>query len=205
MKGLTPRQQQILDYIKSFIDAHHYSPSYRELMDYFGFQSPGTMFKHIQTLKRKGVLTGDKRISRSIMPVQPLASLTRMNELQLPFIGNLSIGYPLELFMHPKTLAVPSSLVHDSENTYLLRVQGERLVEEGIQDNDLLIIEARQEIQAGEIILGLINQQDTVLKRYYPEGPYIRLESLTADHSSFTIRHGHMAIQGVLMSLLRIY
>ena len=205
MKGLTPKQHQILQYVEKFIAEHHYSPSYRELMEEFNFRSPGTIFKYIQTLKRKGVLNGDPQASRSILPVKQTLSSPQLQEIQLPFIGNLSIGYPLELFIQPKLVEIASSIVHDKENTYLLRVQGELLADEGIRDSDLLLIEARQEVQSGEIILGLINQHDTVLKRYYPEGPYIRLESQHSHHPALTIRHEHIAIQGVLVGLIRTY
>ena len=84
-------------------------------------------------------------------------------------------------------------------------MQGDTLQDEWMQDGDLLLIEARQDIQPGEIILGLINQNDTVLKRYYPEGQYIRLESQHPHVSSLTVRNEHISIQGVLIGLLRIY
>lgn len=205
MKGITPKQQQILHFIESFIEKNHYSPSYRELMEHFQFSSTGTVFKYVQTLKKKGMLISDKQVSRSILPIKQPTAQPIHSEIQLPLIGNLSIGYPLELFIQSKFVPVPSSLVHDADNTYLLRMQGELLVEEGIHDSDLLLIEARSDVQAGEIVLGLINQHDTVLKRYYPEGPYIRLESQHPHHPSLTLRHEHIAIQGILVGLLRIY
>jgi repressor LexA len=114
-------------------------------------------------------------------------------------------GYPIEMFIRSQTIAVPSSFVNHTNNTYVLRVQGDSLAEESIQDGDLLVIEARSSVQPGEIIIGSINQQDTVLKRYYPEGQYIRLESIHANHLSLTLRHDHLAIQGVLTNLLRFY
>jgi repressor LexA len=74
-----------------------------------------------------------------------------------------------------------------------------------MQDGDLLIIEARQDIQPGEIILGLINQTDTILKRYYPEGQYIRLESQQIHIPALIVRCEHIIIQGTLMGLIRMY
>lgn len=205
MKGLTPKQREILQFIQHFIENHHYSPSYREIMQNFAFTSPGSVYKHIRTLKRKGVLTADAHSHRSLMPIIPPQTHQETTELKLPLIGNFSAGYPLELFVRTQTLAIPPSLVHDPENTYILQVQGDALQEESIQDGDFLLIEARQDIQAGEIILGLINQQDSVLKRYYPEGQYIRLESQHPLHPALTIRHEHIVIQGVLVGLLRLY
>jgi repressor LexA len=206
MKGLTPKQREILQFIQNFIEQHHYSPSYREIMQHFDFTSPGSVYKHLRTLQRKGVLTAEKHSHRSVLPIETPRSTDRESkELQLPLIGNISVGYPLELFVQPRMLVVPASLVCTPENTYILQNQGEALQDEWIQDGDLLLIEARQEIHPGEIILGLINQHDTVLKRYYPEGQNIRLESQNSQMSSLTIRFEHIVIQGVLIGLMRMY
>ncbi len=205
MKGLTSKQNEILQFIQRFIVQHHYSPSYREIMQHFDFTSPGSVYKFIQTLKRKGVLTTEKHSHRSLFPIQPPQLIKATPELQLPLIGNISIGYPLELFVQPRMIAVPPSLVQVPDNTYILQMQGDALQDEWIQDGDLLLIEAKQEIQQGEMILGLINQHDTVLKRYYPEGQYVRLESQHPQAISLTVRDEHIAIQGVLVGLMRMY
>ena len=205
MKGLTPKQLEILRFIQNFIDQNHYSPSYREIMQHFDFNSLGSVYKYIHTLKRKGVLALDKNSHRSLIPLRPSHQATDTTNVMLPLIGNISVGYPLELFVQPQSIAVPSSLIHDSENTYILQIQGNTLHEEGIHNGDLLLIEARQDIQPGEIILGIINQHDTILKRYYPEGTHIRLESQNPHIPSLTVRNEHILIQGVLISLLRVY
>lgn len=208
MKGLTPKQAQILQFIQRFIEQHHYSPSYKEIMQQFELNSPGSVYKFIQTLKRKGVLTNQEKGHRSLLPVQLPHThnlLPTPSGVQIPLIGNLSPGYPLEIFIKPSMIAVPSTLVHSPENTYILQTQGDGLREEGIHHGDLLLIESRQDILPGEIILGLINQHDTVLKRYYPEGQNIRLESQHSGGSSLTIRYEHITIQGVLIGLWRMY
>lgn len=205
MKGLTPKQQDILLFIQHFIQQHHFSPSYREIMDHFAFTSPGTVYKHLQTLKRKGAITAEKQSHRSITPVQQPQPIKVNTDVQLPLVGNLSIGYPLELFERPQLVAVPSSLAPIPDNTYLLQAHGDSLHDEWILDGDLILIEARQDIQPGEIILGLINQHDTVLKRYYPEGQYIRLESQHPQIRPLTVRIEHISIQGVMIGLFRMY
>ncbi|WP_068470092.1 transcriptional repressor LexA [Candidatus Protochlamydia phocaeensis] len=205
MKGLTPRQQEILLFIQQFIDRYHYSPSYREIMKQFSLASPGSVYKHIRTLQRKGLLTAERQCSRSIMPTSFSTSSKPKIEIELPLIGNISAGYPIEIFIQSQMLAVPAFLVHNPENTYLLKAQGDSLQDELIQDGDLLLIEARSDIQAGETILGLINQQDSIIKKYYPEGQYIRLESHLPHHQSLTLRPDQMVIQGVLIGLIRAY
>ena len=205
MKGLTPKQKEILDFITLFIEEHHYSPTYREIIAHFSFTSPGSVYKHIRTLEKKGALTADKQAHRSIRPITEQKVIKESTDLLIPLIGNLSIGYPLELFSNPQTLSVPASLVHSPDNTYLLQVQGDSLHDEGIHHSDLLLIEARGNILAGELILGLINQHDSILRRYYPEGHYIRLESQNKHTPSYTIKSDHIMIQGVLVGLIRMY
>jgi repressor LexA len=204
MKGLTPKQLKILQFIQQFIDQHDYAPSYREIMQHFSLASPGSVYKHIRTLQRKGALVAHKHSHRSLKPIQS-AKPVKKSDPQLPLIGNLSIGYPLEIFIHPQMIAVPLSLVQAPDNTYILQLKGDALHDEWMQDGDLLLIEARQDIQPGEMILGLINQTDTVLKRYYPEGQYIRLESQQIHVPSLIVRCEHIVIQGALVGLLRMY
>jgi len=205
VKGLTPRQLQILQFIQHFIDQHQYAPSYREIMDHFNMTSTGSIYKHVRTLKRKGALSTNKHTYRSLKPNIPNKPAKSSLNTQLPLIGNLSIGYPLELFIKPRMMDIPLSLAHSPDNTYILQVQGDALKEEFIQDGDLLLIEARQDIQPGEVILGLINQTDSILKRYYPEGQYIRLENQHMHSHSLIVRSEHIVIQGALIGLLRMY
>jgi repressor LexA len=205
MKGLTPKQREILQFIERFVEERQYSPSYREIMERFAFRSPGSVSKHLHALKKKGAIVADKQSHRSILPVQQALQVKQTTDIQLPLIGNLTIGYPLELFERPQWIAVPAYLAPIPTHTYLLQVHGDSLMEEWILDGDYLLIEARQEIEPGEIILGLINQHDTVLKRYYPEGQYIRLESQHPQFQPLTVRLEHISIQGVMTGLFRIY
>ncbi|MCE2981993.1 MAG: transcriptional repressor LexA [Parachlamydia sp.] len=204
MKGLTSRQQAILAYIKEFIEKHSYSPSYREIMHHFSFTSPGSVYKHVKTLQRKGYLESEKQASRSIIPTQYPASPSGTQELELSLIGNIAAGYPIEIFMCPQKITLPAALVPQAEITYVLRVHGNGFYEEAIQDGDLLLVETRQEVHAGETIIGVINQHNTIIKKYYPEGQYIRLESCHPEQN-LTLRHDHLVIQGVLAGLLRYY
>ena len=181
MKGLTPKQNAILQFIQEFIALHHYAPSYRDIMQKFALASPGSVYKYIKVLTRKGVLTTEARCSRSM---QVLAAPVPVSDrLHLPLIGIISAGYPLEIFMQTQTLEVPSSFVPTPENTYILQVRGDGLRDEFMQDGDLLIVEARSDVEAGELILGLINQHDAIVRRYYPEGPHVRLESQNPQQS----------------------
>lgn len=204
MKGLTARQRSILDHIEEFIKNNGYSPSYRELMTQFNYRSVGSIHKHIQALKRKGALTAEERSSRSLMPaVTPSAQFS--SEVNVPFIGYIAAGAPIETFTHTKTLAVPAFLVHVPEKTYILQVKGDTLSEELIADGDFLIIEARQDASAGNTIVALINHHDTIVKRYYPEDPYVHLAGHNPQHKPIILRRENVLIQGIVTGILRLF
>lgn len=205
MKGLTPRQRDILNFIEAFIENNHYSPSYKEIMDHFSFSSAGSVYKFLQILKNKGKINLTKHSHRSTTTIKEQTTVVEHSTTELPLIGYISAGYPLELFAEHRTLQVPTSLIHSHDQTYVLQAQGNSFQDECILDGDFLLIEARQDIQPGEVVLGLINQHDSLLRRYFPEGQSIRLESQSPHTRPLTIRSDHILIQGALIGILRYY
>lgn len=203
MKGLTPKQRNILDFIQNYIVKNKCSPSYREIMKHFSLSSPGSIYKYIRTLIRKGALQNEKNCSRSLTLLNTPKPSDAKWETELPLIGNISMGIPIQMLMKTQTLNVPAHLVNYPERTYLLRVEGDSLNEEYISDGDLLLVEARQEAQVGEMVIAQINQHDTLVKRFFPEGLYIRLEGHT--HQPLIFRTKDVHIQGVLVGLIRSY
>lgn len=205
MKGITPRQRELLSYIAEFIRNHGHSPSYREIMAHFQYSSLGTVHKHVQGLKRKGLLTTDTG-KRTLMPTTASHVQTRFSsEINVPFIGTIAAGVPIETFPHSKTLAVPEFLVHTPDKTYILQAKGNTLTEELIVDGDYLIVEARQEAQAGDTVVALINMHDTVVKRYYPEGSFACLAGHNPHHKPILLRHTDLLIHGVVIGLFRLF
>lgn len=204
-KALTPKQDTLLQFIQAYIAQHNYSPSYREIMHHFQFASTGSVYQYIQALEQKGFLLVDKRAHRGLKLTETQKPSPSSQDLRIPWIGNLSIGYPLELFIQPQMVAIPPHLVHNADHTYLLQVQGDALHEEWLLDGDFVLIESRQDILPGEIILGLINQTDSILKKYYPEGQSVRLEGQQPNTPPLTVRNEHIIIQGVLVGMLRLY
>ncbi|MBS4168684.1 transcriptional repressor LexA [Parachlamydia sp. AcF125] len=205
MKGLTKRQQEILEYIQEFIRLHRFSPSYREIMHKFGYSSLGSVSKHLQVLKRKGLLTSEKKCSRSLKPVENNHPSPCQNEVELAFIGHISAGFPVEIFPKAQKLAVPRYLVQDTEASYILRAQGNSLNDEMISDGDLLIVETGREACSGEWIVALLNEQETFIKRYYPEGQYVRLVGQDSTQSPIMIHLEDLVIQGIVVGLVRLY
>ena len=205
MKGLTKRQKEVLDFIQEFTKEHRYSPSFREIAHHFNFSSVGTVHRLISCLKRKGALENESHAARSLIVKQEALALPLSSDLTLPLIGDISKGLPIELFSDSRNISVPIFLVPSPENSYVLRAQGNSLQEEQILEGDLLIVEARQEALPGEIVIGTLHRHETLVKRYEPEGNYIRLISQSPHLSPLMVREEEFSIQAVLVSLLRVY
>lgn len=203
MKGLTKRQQEILQFIKNYLAEKEYSPSFKEIGEYFGFSSLGSVYNHIKVLKRKGLLVSESATARSLLPASSTLNVQN-NVASLPLVGFLSAGIPLDMFSNPKFIEIPRFFLDTEEKSYLVQVKGDSLIEEAMLDGDLVIVEARTEAQPGDLVVALVNEHDTLVKRYFPESPYIRLESQNPHVSPMILRESHLHIQGVVVGVLRM-
>jgi repressor LexA len=205
MKGLTKKQTEILDYIHEFISNHRYAPTYREIGKQFNFSSMGTVHNHICSLKKKGALNETDASSRSISPANPPKIKETPSEISIPIAGYITAHNPIKTFSTVRNVGVPRSLVKNPDATYALTVQGTSFGEELINDGDLLIVEARQEAAAGETVVALINDKETVVRRYYPDGRKSKLVGTQLLHPPLIISNDDISIQGVVLGLIRTY
>lgn len=194
---LTRRQREIFEFIRDFIERRGYSPSIAEIGERFGLSSPATVHKHLQNLASKGLIRRDWNRSRAIELVEE----ERAEEREVPLLGLIAAGEPIIVFDGAESLPIPwRGSVH---GVYALRVQGESMVEDGIQDGDYVIIEGRQEPRQGETVVALIEGERATLKRFYREGRRIRLEPRNPEHEPIILEDGELLIQGVVVGLLR--
>lgn len=194
MAGLTKRQREIVDFIKSYAAQKRCSPSYRDIQDYFGFSSLGSVYNHIQTLKRKGIISETPKGARS------LALQMEAPAARLPLIGKLKGGFPIETFAKPLSAPFPSP---QNEECYLLVVEGDQLLEECLLQDDIVLVAPRSEFEDGEMVIALIEKQTTLVKKAFSDGPYIRFESTNPHVQPLILRADHVLIQGVILSVLR--
>ena len=205
MKGLTQRQSAIVDFIREYISKHHYSPSYREIMRHFGFSSVGSVYKHIKTLKRKGVLDNEEQCGRSIMLSEEASDKPTSGTVEAPFMGQVTLGGKIETFPVSRNLAVPSTMTVQGQQHYVFQVQGPRLEEERMAPGDLIVVAAVQTVSAGDVVLAILHGSECCLKRYYPEGQYVRLCSPSDDQNAIVVREEEVVVHGLLTGLLRSY
>jgi repressor LexA len=199
LKGLTKSQARVFDFVTCFIKEKGYSPTFRDIQSHFKLASLGSVYTYVKALKSKGLF-----IDRKNSPIAlDIKEDTLTSEHKIPFIGYLTAGFPIEMFAQSQTLGIPASLITNKESTYVLRVKGDTLLDEHICNGDHLIIEARSFAQEGELILATINGQDTLVKRFYPEGAYVRLEAQDARHEPIILSASELNIQGVVRGVLR--
>src|SRR6478672_971777 len=163
MLPLTKRQREILDYLNEFIQQHGYAPSLEEIGRRFGLSSLATVHKHLTNLQEKGFIKRAWNRSRS---VEMVPTRTGGRAVELPLLGYVAAGQPIEAIASTETIAVPEDLV-GKRDTYVLRVKGNSMIDEQICDGDLVIVEDRKTAQNGETVVALLGGSDVTLKKLY--------------------------------------
>ena len=172
MLPLTKRQREILDYLNEFISQHGYAPSLEEIGKKFGLSSLATVHKHLSNLQEKGFIRRAWNRSRSVELVP-----TRVGgrALELPLLGFVAAGAPIEAIAGNETIAVPETLA-GKRDAYVLRVKGDSMIDEQIRDGDFVIVEDRKTADNGEMVIALLGGLDVTLKKFYRENGRVRLQ-----------------------------
>jgi repressor LexA len=197
--NLTKRQKQILDYVTSFTKKNGYAPSYREIGDHFGLSSPATVHDHVQTLQKKGYLKTGFNEARSIELVDMETDFVEV--AVLPLVGMVTAGEPIEAYEQNETIAVPADFVVDKANSYVLKVKGQSMIEDGILDGDYVIVERNNSPRNGDVVVALLNNSYVPLKKFFREANRIRLQP--ANSSMKPIYSRDPLIQGIVRAVIR--
>jgi len=195
--NLTKRQKEIIDFIRTYRDEHGISPTQREIRENFLLSSFGTVQKHLKRLEEKGALSREWNRSRGIAPAEQASSR------QVPLLGLVAAGRPIEPFPDEETIEVPASLLGRGDH-FVLRVRGDSMVEDGIRDGDFVVVSRRATAKNGQTIVALIRGEAT-LKRYYAEGPRVRLQPANASMRPLSYDAKDVVVQGVVTGLIRTY
>ena len=201
MQPLTKRQREILDYLNDFIQQHGYAPSLEEIGRRFGLSSLATVHKHLTNLQEKGFIRRAWNRSRSV-EVVPTRSGGRA--LELPLLGYVAAGAPIEAIPGNETISVPEAFV-GKRDTYVLRVRGDSMVDEQIRDGDFVVVEDRKVAENGEMVIALLNGSDVTLKKLYREHGQIRLQPANPAMQPIIVQADQVQIQGVVIGVMRRY
>ncbi len=201
MTTLTKRQKQLLDYVDQYISQNGYAPTLQETGEYFGLSSLATVHKHLHNLETKGYIKRKHNHSRAL---EMTLRRKKAAAQELPLLGQVAAGAPIEQFETADTINVPEDFVR-RDNTYCLRVRGESMVEEGIRDGDYIIVEGRDSAINGETVVALINGEATVKKYYREQDGKIRLQPANATMQPIFAADSDVAVRGVVVGLMRRY
>ena len=201
MLPLTKRQREILDYLQDFIQQHGYAPSLEEIGRRFGLSSLATVHKHLTNLQEKGFIKRAWNRSRS---VEMIPTNTGGRSVDLPLLGYVAAGLPIEAIATSETIAVPEDLV-GRRDTYVLRVRGNSMIDEQICDGDLVIVEDRKTAQNGEMVVALLSGSDVTLKKLYRENGRVRLQPANPTMQPIFVDPEQVQVQGVVVGVMRKY
>lgn len=198
---LTPKQKEILDFIRAYRQKRGLSPTQREICEEFGYSSFGTLQKHIRLLLEKGALVRDWNKRRSLVLVEEDKPA---GAVEIPLAGRIAAGQPIEPEPEGETVAVPDMLTRKGQN-YVLRVNGSSMIDDGIHDGDFVVVNRREKASNGEMVAALLNGEAT-LKRFYREADgRIRLQPANERMSPIWVAEGDLKVQGVVVGLMRKY
>ena len=198
---LTPRQDEILSWVKGFIRDHGMPPTVREIGTAFDIKS-SSVFDLLQALERKGHLRRGDLGARSLI-VKGRVQRPEWSYTEVRVIGRIRAGAPIEAIEDDcGTIAVKKDLLRGRE-AFALKVEGNSMVEAGILDGDYVVVRKQEMADDGDIVVALIDNEAT-LKRYYRDSDGIRLEPANPALSAIRIRSGQFAVQGVVVSVIRV-
>src|SRR5438093_7426524 len=200
---LTRRQREILDFISGHITGHGFAPSFEEIAARFAFRSLATVHEHLTNLERKGYIHRAHTESRAIEVVPPKG---QTGATELPLLGLVAAGEPIEAITGDDTLAVPDELVPRRGRSYVLKVRGSSMIDEQIRDGDFVIVQERNQADSGQMVVALVHGSSATVKKFYREpGGWIRLQPANPSVAPLRVNERDVVVQGVVVGVIRKY
>lgn len=177
-KKLTPRQEEILNYIKKYTAMHGYPPAIREICAGVGLNSPATVFVHIKNLEKNGYIKSTNNKFRTIELLVDNEYLEKNEDVvKVPLLGKITAGNPITAIEQPdEYFDLPASLMPKSGEVFTLHVSGESMINKGIFDDDYVIVKRQNDAKNGDIVVAMTEENEVTLKTFYKEKDYIRLQ-----------------------------
>ena len=198
---LTPNELRVLEFLRGFIDKKGYSPSYDEIKEKFDFASYFSVQRYLKQLETKGYVRspwGNKKRALEVVET----SAASMNALSIPFLGRVAAGRPIEALTHPDTIDVPLRMAKRPHETFALKVEGDSMIDDGIQDGDVLVIQRQPTASNGQTVVALVENEATV-KRFYLKGHEVELRPANPYMKPMYFPAQEVRIAGIVVGLLR--
>lgn len=203
MEKLTSQQEKMLDKIKQYMVKRGYAPTVRELCQEMGLSSTATVQVHLNNLEKKGYLKKEDGKNRTIELLVDNEYMPK-NELviEVPLLGKITAGNPIEAIERPdEYFSLPSYLIPNNKEVFTLHVDGESMINAGILDGDIVIVERANTARNGQIVVAMTDENEVTLKTFYKEKDYIRLQPENDTMEPFIM--DNVTILGIAIGLYR--
>jgi repressor LexA len=198
---LTKRQKQLYDYLDDYIATHGFAPTLEEIGEHFHLNSLATVHKHLTNLEHKGLIMRKWNFSRAI---ELVPRQKKSGAVELPLLGLVAAGQPIEALENNETFTVPEEFIR-RQNTFVLRVKGNSMIDDGIWDGDYIIVEERPSAENGETVVALVNGEATVKRFYHEKGGKVRLQPANESMQPIIVQDKDVEIRGAVVAVMRKY
>ncbi|MBO9667611.1 MAG: transcriptional repressor LexA [Bdellovibrio sp.] len=228
---LTPKEKSVLEYIEAHILSSGISPSYQEIKDHFGLASFNSVQNYLKQLTTKGYITNPVNQKRAIQVLHSASAVqehlqakvstttgshrtqllqARDEILSLPLLGKVAAGQPIEAFKHDEFVDVPPSMVRNPSKSFALKVQGDSMIEDGIFDEDIILVQEQKAAGNGDIVVATVDNEATVKRIYVRARPdssttekQVELRPSNSSMKSMWYSPEQVEIRGIVVGLIR--
>ena len=199
---VTAKQRRIYDFIKRYMESNHEPPTMAEIGKQFQMRSSASVHGILLSLEKEGLIKRIPNVSRGI---ELVAQAMDNEEDEIPLLGIVAAGQPIEAILSQDSVPVPKDM-QGRERTFALRVRGDSMIEENIQDGDIIIVASQKTAENGQVVVALIDGSYATVKKFYREPDFIRLEPANPQFKPIFVKTPErIQIQGVVRGLIRRY
>ena len=199
---VTARQRQVYEYICRYRENQKQPPTIAEIGKQFQMTSSASVHSILSALEREGLIKRIPNVSRGIEIVK---QETAEDDYEIPLLGLVAAGQPIEAILTHETVSAPKNMIGRGR-MFALRVRGDSMIDENIQDNDIIIVSSQQTAENGQMVVALIDGNYATVKKFYRESDFIRLEPANPQFKPIFIKTpGRLQLQGVVRGLIRNY
>ncbi len=191
-KDLTKKQEETLQFIKKYMVAHGFPPSVREICAGMGLSSPATAHTHLKELESKGFIRKQNSKFRTIelLVENEFEEKETEDVISVPLLGKVACGNPIEAIENPNEyFSLPASLIPARESIFTLLCSGDSMINAGIFDGDIVIVQKQSVARNGEIVVAMTDEGEVTLKRFYKESDHIRLQPENDELSPIIVKN----------------
>lgn len=229
---LTPKEKLVLEFIEGHILSSGVSPSYQEIKDHFGLASFNSVQNYLKQLTNKGYIENPQGQKRAIQVLHAASAVqqhlqskkvstttgshrsqllqARDEILSLPLLGKVAAGQPIEAFKHDEFVDIPPSMVRDPGKSFALKVQGDSMIEDGIFDQDIILVQKQSSANNGDIVVATVDNEATVKRLYLRARPnsdstakMVELRPSNSTMKSMWYNPEQVEIRGIVIGLIR--